>query len=51
MVREHEWRCFLSSTRYSTDALVRRKLGRAFAEARLPQQIYRSFEEATHALS
>ena len=50
MVREHERRYFLSSTRYSTDAFLRRKLGRAFAEAKLSQQIYRSFEEATHAL-
>ncbi len=51
MVREHERRYFLSSTRYSTDAFLRRRVGRAFAEARLSQQIYRSFEEATHALS
>ena len=51
MVREHEQRYFLSSTRYSTDAFLRRKLGRAFAEARLSQQIYRSLEEARHALS
>ena len=51
MVREHERRYYLSSTRYSTDALLRRKLGRAFAEASLSQQMYRSFEEATHALS
>jgi len=50
MVREHERRYFLSSTRYSTDAFLRRKLGRAFAGARLSQQIYRNFEEATHAL-
>ncbi len=50
MVREHEQRYFLSSTRYSTDAFLRRKLGRAFADARLSQQIYRNFEEATHAL-
>ena len=33
MVRDHERRYFLSSTRYSTDAFLRRKLGRAFAEA------------------
>ena len=50
MVREHERRYFLSSTRYSTDAFLRRKLGRAFADARLSQTIYRSFEEGTHAL-
>ena len=51
MVREHEDRYFLSSTRYSTDAFLRRKLGRAFAEAELAQRIYRSFEEAVHALA
>jgi propionate CoA-transferase len=51
MVREHEQRYFLSTTRYSTDAFLRRKLGRAFAEAKLSQQIYRSFEEATDALA
>jgi propionate CoA-transferase len=50
MVREHERRYFLSSTRYATNALLRRKLGRAFAHARLSQHIYRNFEEATHAL-
>ena len=49
MVREHDRRYFLSSTRYSTDAFLRRKLGRAFADARLSQTIYRSFEESTHA--
>ncbi len=51
MVREHERRYFLSSTRYSTNAFLRRKLGRAFAEAKLSQRIYRSFEDATHALA
>jgi propionate CoA-transferase len=50
MVREHDRHYFLSSTRYSTDAFLRRKLGRAFADARLSQTIYRSFEESTHAL-
>jgi propionate CoA-transferase len=50
MVREHERSYFLSSTRYSTDAFLRRKLGRAFADARLSQTIYRSFQEGTHAL-
>ena len=50
MVREHERRYFLSSTRYSTDAFLRRKLGRAFADAKLSQRIYRNFEETTHAL-
>jgi propionate CoA-transferase len=51
MVREHDRSYFLSSTRYSTDAFLRRKLGRAFADARLSQTIYRSFEEGAHALS
>ena len=50
MVRAHEREYFLSATRYSTDAFLRRKLGRAFGQARLSQQIYRSFEEATQAL-
>jgi propionate CoA-transferase len=51
MVREHERRYFLSSTRYSSNAFLRRKLGRAFAEAKLSQRLYRSFEDATHALA
>jgi propionate CoA-transferase len=50
MVREHDRSYFLSATRYSTDAFLRRKLGRAFADARLSQTIYRSFEEGAHAL-
>jgi propionate CoA-transferase len=50
MVREHDQSYFQSSTRYSTDAFLRRKLGRAFADARLSQTIYRSFEEGNHAL-
>ena len=51
MVREHEQRYCLSSTRYSTDAFLRRKLGRVFAGAKLSQQLYRSFEDATDALA
>lgn len=51
MVRDHDQRYFLSSAGYSTDAFPRRKLGRAFAVAGLPQQIFRSFEDASHALS
>ncbi len=50
MIREHQQRHFLSTTRYSTDAFLRRKLGQAFADARLGQTIYRSFDEATSAL-
>ena len=50
MVREHDQSYFQSSTRYSTDAFLRRKLGRAFADARLSQTIYRSFEEGNDAL-
>ena len=38
----------LSPTRYSSDAFPRRELGRAFTEAKLSQQIYRSFEQASH---
>jgi propionate CoA-transferase len=49
MVREHDRAYFLSATRYSTDAFMRRKLGRAFADARLSQTIYRSFEEGAQA--
>ena len=49
MVADHEARFFTSSTRYSTDAFQRRRLGRAFAEAKLAQRIYRTFEEATAA--
>jgi propionate CoA-transferase len=50
MIRDHEERYFLSSTRYSTDAFMRRRLGREFADAKLSQRIYRSFEDATHKL-
>ena len=50
MVREHERRYFHTTVRYSTDAFLRRKLGRAFAGARLSQTFYRSFEDASHAL-
>ncbi|MGO9889958.1 MAG: acyl CoA:acetate/3-ketoacid CoA transferase [Solirubrobacteraceae bacterium] len=51
MVRQHERSHFLSSARYSTDAFLRRKLARAFADAGLSQTIYRSFEEGTDALA
>jgi len=51
MAREMEQRHFSSSTRYSTQAFYRLKLGQAFASAKFSQTIYRSFEEATHALS
>jgi propionate CoA-transferase len=51
MVREMERRHFLSSTRYSTHAFYRLKLGQTFASAKFSQRIYRSFEEATQALS
>ena len=50
LARELDRRYCLSSTRYCTDAFLRRQLGRAFAEAGLPHTIYRSFEESTHAL-
>ena len=51
MLREHEHCYFLSCTRYSTDALVRRTLARSFGDAGLPRAMYRSFEEAAHALA
>ena len=51
MVREHDRRYFLSSTRYSTDAFLRRTLARRFGDAGLPRAMYRSFEEAAHALA
>jgi propionate CoA-transferase len=51
MAREMEARHLLSSTRYSTQAFCRLKLGQAFARARFSQTIYRSFEEATEALA
>jgi hypothetical protein len=50
MVREHDRSYFQFSTRCSIDVFLRRKLGRAFADARLSQTIYRSFEEGTDAL-
>ncbi len=50
MAREMERRHFLSSTRYSTHAFYRLKLGQAFARAKFSQMIYRNFEEATQAL-
>jgi propionate CoA-transferase len=50
MVRDYERRYALSSTRYSADALLRRKLGRAFADAGLSQRMYRNADEATRAL-
>jgi propionate CoA-transferase len=50
MIRDHEQRYCLSAARYSTDAFLRRKLERAFADARLGQTFYSSFEDATNAL-
>ena len=51
MVREHERRYVLSSARYATDAFLRRKLGCAFAEAKLAPRFHSSFEAAVHALA
>jgi propionate CoA-transferase len=51
ILRDHERRSVRSSCGYCTDALRRRKLARAFAEAGLSRQIYRSLTEARHALS
>ena len=46
MVRRNEERCFLSSTRYSTNAFFRRQMGTHFQEADLRHQIYANFSEA-----
>jgi propionate CoA-transferase len=51
MLREHERCYFLSCTRYSSDALLRRTLARSFGDAGLPRAMYRSFEEAARALT
>ena len=50
MVREHQRRCSLSFSGYCTDAFARRKLLRAFSDARLSEEIYRSFEDALNAI-
>jgi propionate CoA-transferase len=50
LAREVDRRHCLSSTRYSTHAFFRLKLGQAFATAKYSQTIYRSFAEATQAL-
>jgi propionate CoA-transferase len=46
MLRRNEEECFLSSTGYSVDTLLRRQLREEFAEAGLEQRIYRNFDEA-----
>jgi hypothetical protein len=46
MLRRNEEECFLSSTGYSVDPLLRRQLREEFAEAGLEQRIYRGFDEA-----
>jgi hypothetical protein len=51
MLRLHERCYFLSCTRYSTDAFLRRTLARTFGDAGLPRAMYRSFDEAAHALA
>jgi hypothetical protein len=51
ILRDHERRYFRCTAGYCTDALGRRKLARAFAEAGLSRQIHGSFEEARHALT
>ena len=51
MVREHDRSQFLSCTRYSSDALRRRNLVQAFADAGLSQTIYRSLQEGTDAVA
>jgi propionate CoA-transferase len=51
MVRDHRERYYLSTTRYSSQAFRRRRLGEDFAHASLEQRIYPSFEDATAALA
>jgi propionate CoA-transferase len=46
MLRRNEEECFLSSTGYSVDTLLRRQLREEFAEAGLEQRIYCDFDEA-----
>jgi propionate CoA-transferase len=47
MIRHNTARYFLSSTRYSTNAFLRRQVGRRFQQARLEQRIYADFGEAS----
>ena len=46
MLRRNEEECFLSSTGYSMDTLLRRQLREEFAQAGLKQRIYRDLDEA-----
>lgn len=46
LVKDHQERHFLSSTRYSTNAFFRHQLGHDFDRASLARTIYRSFDEA-----
>ena len=50
MVGHHEDHYYLSSTRYSTDAFFRHRLGEEFTKANLEQRIYRDFDEARGSL-
>lgn len=51
MVRRNTERYFLSSTRYSTNAFFRRRLGRQFTDEHLQQQVYGNFSEARAGLT
>ncbi len=51
ILRDRERRYFRCTAGYCTDALRRRKLARAFAEAGLSREIHRSFNEARQALT
>jgi len=50
MVRHHTARYLSSTTRYSTNAFFRHRLGERLALARLDGHVYRSFDEAVHHL-
>lgn len=50
MIRRNSERYFLSSTRYSTNAFLRRQLGASLAEINIAPEIYENFEEALDRL-
>jgi propionate CoA-transferase len=50
MVRRNAELHSLSTTRYSTNAFYRRRLGKQFAEAKLNHTLYENFDEARAAL-
>jgi propionate CoA-transferase len=50
MIQDNE-KYILSRTRYSTNAFLRRRLGRQFTEARVEQRMYRTFSDARAGIS